>query len=174
MKPINASQRRKAFFSYLIIFLITLLPICFSIYMYGRVDQVENAFLREKYEEKKKQTGEISNERIVYSKLENNALELKRKVTEAADRATKSQQAGNILSKIQEVEGALGEFRNNTYNAGRASATDSALVRILDDQLITLTALNGIYRETFDDLDEKSDNYDDLKEAFDDYKKLRE
>lgn len=174
MKPINAPERRKAFFTYLFVFLITLLPICLSLYLYGRVDHVENAFLREKYEEKRKLKGEISNERIVYANLESNTLELKRKVTEATDRATTSIQAGNILSKIQEVEGALLQFKSNTYNTGQASATDSALVRILEDQLYTLTELNSIYRSTFEKLEKQIDNYDELQESFDNYKKARD
>lgn len=169
MKPINAPERRKAFFTYLFVFLITLLPICLSLYLYGRVDHVENAFLREKYEEKRKMKGEISNERAVYSKLEINTLELKRRVTESSDRAASTQQAGNILSKIQEVEGAFMEFKNNTYNAGRASATDSSLVRILTDQLYTLTELNAIYRAVFNEFEKEKEKYDVLDK---DYKRL--
>ena len=46
MEPINKKERRVSILSFLGIFLLAIVPICIGVYLFARVDNVENRHLR--------------------------------------------------------------------------------------------------------------------------------
>lgn len=163
MKPVNSAQRRKAFLSYLLVFVITLLPICLSIYLYGRVDHAENDFLREKYR-RSQQIQEVKySESRIYNSLNQDIISVENQITQSQAIAVTSPESGNIEPKISALKRSLREV-DSELSGEKLNATEAQMLEMIRTQAECLEKMNGIYRSTFQKLRDEREEVEKLQD----------
>jgi hypothetical protein len=163
MKPVNSGQRRKAFLSYVLLFFITMIPFCLSIYLYGKVDEAENVFLREKYRQSQQLNEVKYSEERVYSALNSDIIAVQNQITQSQGVSTTSPESGNIEPKINQLNRTLRELQNELRDV-ETNPTEALMLEMIKAQSESLEKLNGIYSETFIKLRDERDEVKAMKE----------
>lgn len=163
MKPVNSSERRKAFLSYVLLFVIAVVPIGLSIYLYGKVDAAENEFLREKYRQSQQLKEVKYSEDRVYSALNADVIAVQNQITQSQGVATTSPESGNIEPKINQLNRTLRELQNELRDV-ETNSTEALMLEMIKAQTQSLERLNGIYRETFIKLRDEREEVKAMKE----------
>lgn len=123
MKPINARRRTGQFFRFLLLFLLAVAPITAFMYLYGRVDHVENEYLRSAYQSRR-EIGSVDQDRQV---LLNGVIQY---ATELNDLLTaKSNDMATLkegTNKSGEIDGTLTKLDNALINLRRGLGNTAA------------------------------------------------
>ncbi len=186
MRPLNTRERRIQFLRFLALFLLAVLPIVVLVWLQGRVDHVENDFLRSKYAKNKAQ-GEVS---AAYegklSAMEKQARDLRTFVVQksGAMEKFKCEEQGELDDKVGSLVSARDEFR---LQASTANLNDSIVLLIADHYQAVSSKFISVYekacadRETAEGLmkelqDKLKKAEEDLRDSEDrllQYKQLR-
>lgn len=142
MRPLNSKERRVKFLLFVLLFVLSTLPLLLLVYQYGKLDVAENRYLRERYDECR------SDQR---SKDED-----RRKVVELAARVRKVRDylkdknpsmmdfdqdySGTIESDIREVKSDEVPYRDYA---------DSTLLKLIEDMSGSLILMNRVYEKGY-------------------------
>lgn len=107
MKPLNAKERKKAFWTYLGFFVLALIPICAAIYLHGRVSRVENEFLRTNYTENTQRQSLDESERAVFRAITWNSESLKEYLNKEKATSISKDKSGEIDNLIADINTSL-------------------------------------------------------------------
>ena len=178
MRPLNTRERRIQFFRFLALFLLAVLPIVLLVWLNGRVDHVENGFLRKEYGQKLIET----QDREKFEKVLGNVVERAKSLDAAIVNNEGDLQAmegkrqdGEIRTKSKELKEAIDAFQE--YAKGQGA--NKAVIDVGGVLLQSATSLVDIYKagfelhaKTTEDLkranEEKKELEDDLKECKED------
>lgn len=169
MRPLNTRERRAQFLRFSLLFLLAVLPIVLLTWLFGRVDHVENDFLRSKYENQREQ-GKMSAKYTAYlAALSNSANELKGYVTKS--NAMMSELQFTDIATLREHVGQLEKDHDNfTLVANQSNVQDSTMLLISSHFRSVATNLVDVYAKA---LDQKRDLDKDLKTAEEEFEKKK-
>ncbi len=166
MKPLNKKERRKAFWKFTLLFFLAVVPICTAIYLYGRVDKAENAFLRKEFEARA-HNAEIDGSTIdrgrLYTSLKASVAELKNYLISNDPNFVNNQLYGEISTKITPIDDNIQKFNKEIRSKGLASQADSVLYDLIILQIDNLIRLNSIYEDTSKKIREIEEELDDTE-----------
>ena len=177
MRPLNTRERRIQFFRFLALFLLAVLPIVLLVWLHGRVDHVENDFLRKQYSAKLVETEDREKFEKVLNAVVDRAKALDAVILgREGDLLTMSgkKQDGEIRSKNKELLEAVDAFQE--YAKGQGA--NKAVVDVGKVLWQSTTSLVEVYKSGFD-LNTKSAEElqrckDEKKEAEEDLKECKE
>lgn len=149
--------------SYVLLFVIAVIPICLSIYLYGKVDDAENDFLREKYRQSQQLKEVKYSEDRVYSALNADIIAVQNQITQSQGVATTSPENGNIEPKLSQLNRTLRELDNELKDM-ETNKTEALLLEMIRAQTQSLEKLNAMYRETFIKLKDEREEVKNMKE----------
>lgn len=115
MRPLNTRERRIQFFRFLALFLLAVLPIVVLVWLHGRVDHVENDFLRKQYSTKLKMQMDEEKFNKVLSAVTQSASDLQTAITSASagmETMSGKREDGEILNKSRALGKAIDEFQD--------------------------------------------------------------
>lgn len=170
MRPLNTRERRIQFTRFLLLFLLAVLPIVTLVWLHGRVDHVENDFLREHYQAQLE-------EQLDQDKF-NKALD---DVTGSADRLIQllNDKSGDLLlmsgrrvdgevdNKVNDLDEAITGFQ--AYSAG--GGANKAVSDVATSLRKCSTSLLEIYKEGFNKTGKQTDELKTCKEDRDAFEK---
>jgi len=110
MDPLNAQERRAHFFRFLLLFLFAVTPVVMVTYLYGRVDHVENTFLRSHYREQQ---------------------------SSGASSAARGQLVKDLMDQVQLVNLSAADEKMQNLD-GKMEATMNTHLKQLDDKISAL------------------------------------
>ena len=145
MRPLNTRERRIQFFRFLALFLLAVLPIVLLVWLHGRVDHVENDFLRKQYSTKLKMNLDEEKFNKVLSGITQNANDLQTAITTASagmETMTGKREDGEILNKSRALGKAIDEFQDF---AG-ASTTHGAVSEVAKVLKESTELFIGVYK----------------------------
>lgn len=167
MKPINARRRTGQFLRFVLLFLLAVAPITAFMYLYGRVDHVENEYLRIEYQ-KKRDIGNVDKDR---QKLLDGVLQYSRELNDLL--ASKSSDMATFkegTNKSGEIDATTAKFENALTNLNRGlgtSATDSTHFPFVDVATAFVGSakrFNDVYRKSFDQSEQLNRKVAELNE----------
>jgi len=151
MGPTNAQDRRRQFFRFLLLFLLAVAPITTVVYLYGRVDHVENEYLRSKYVVTKA-VGEQGDElRKLVSALLTQVNDVSELATKPEMLELNAQLGANMKKKLSDLKDRIIALQNNP-----AAAQDSALKALsmtANTYHVTIQSYNDLYTSASEKLD---------------------
>jgi len=177
MKPLNKKERTKAFWRFTALFIVSILPICLTFYLFGKVSHVENTFLREQYSLLKENLSEEQGEERMYNNIIDASRDLSTRMNDISGSALTTNSSPRIESSISNFETSLSGLNNTVIN-GLSSQTEASLLEVSRNMVNSLRRLNdGYYSRTWeelkdakDDLEECEEDKDDLKDELKGYK----
>ncbi|NEN23562.1 hypothetical protein G3O08_08615 [Cryomorpha ignava] len=150
MRPLNSKERQKAFWKFTLLFFLAVVPVCTAIYLYGRIDKAENAFLRSEYEKRVTVKATDINVNKYYEDFHQKIDDVNSLLTKSEPKVLNSQLYGDIDVAIKGIEVELQKFQKNVIASSRGSAVDSLTANMISSQIDNLKILNRIYRKTSD------------------------
>lgn len=150
MRPLNTRERRIQFFRFLALFLLAVLPVVLLVWLHGRVDHVENNFLRQKYARQRAEGEATADHALLVQNLVTSADELRSYVQKksAALEKLKGDEKGELedrLDKMSDMHDAMNKkLRTQT-------AADSALLAISSQYHTVATKLTNVYVKACED-----------------------
>ncbi len=168
MKPLNTAERRKAFWKFTLLFFLAVAPICIAIYLFGRVDNVENDFLRKSYvKEGKIQEGKL-NRNTYYADIKFSIANLNTYLIENEPNFLNNQLYGTLQTSIDKIQAKQDRFYVDVVKTN-GTELDSLTWDIVKLEIDNLKRLKKIYENTsvkMYDLDEKLETAkEDFKEC---------
>ena len=148
--------------SFLFMFILAIVPICISIYLFGRVDHAENDFLREKYRQSQQLQEVKYSEARVYSSLNDEVIAVQNQITQSQDVATARPESGNIESRINALNRSLRELQGELSGV-KLNSTEALMLEMIRSQAESLEKMNSIYRDTYARLRDERDEVAKLK-----------
>ena len=159
MSPINSPERRIQFLRFVALFLFSVLPLLLLVHAYGRVDKVENEFLREQY----RQNLQVQRNKEAYmdklGKLHSAYKDLSDGVVnKAADmQRFDADQSGVVFNRVDRVQNTRTDFYNLISSAKQPA--DSVLSEVVLDGLNVVATFSSVYnadREEIEDLQDEN------------------
>lgn len=145
MRPLNTRDRRIQFFRFLTLFLLAVLPIVLLVWLHGRVDHVENDFLRKQYSTKLKMDMDEEKFNKVLSGITQNANDLQNAITAASagmETMAGKREDGEILIKSR----ALGKAIDDFQDFASASTTHGAVSEVAKVLKESTESFIGVYK----------------------------
>ena len=164
MKPLNSKVRQKAFWKFTLLFFLAVVPICVAIYLFGRIDRAENAFLRSEYEKRVTVKATDVNVNKYYEEFHQKIDDVNSLLIKSEPRALNSQLYGDIEVAIKEIETRLQKFQKDVISTNRGSAVDSLSANMLNVQIDNLKILNRIYKKSSEKITSQETELTDTKE----------
>ncbi len=154
MEPLNTQERRAHFFRFLLLFLFAVTPVVIVTYLYGRVDHVENTYLRSTYEGNRSSSEAAAGKARKLADVINKAGDLTTLVTESSGDMLKFHLGTN---RSGEIEGKLEKFKEATEDLNRelGSPPDSVMLQFVAlsrNYAQSCKQFNSAYRQACDDL----------------------
>lgn len=156
MRPLNTRERRIQFTRFLLLFLLAVLPIVTLVWLHGRVDHVENDFLREHYQAQleeqldqdkfNKALGDVtgSADRLIQLINDKNGDLLQMSVRRVD---------GEIKNKVLDLDKAITGFQNFSAGGGANKAV-SDVATVLRQ---CATSLQEVYVEGYVNIGKQAD-----------------
>lgn len=139
MRPLNSKERRVKFLLFVLLFVLSTLPLLVLVYQYGRLDVAENRFLREQYVDC------VSKQNMKEQDLT--------KINEV------KVQVGNVRELLTKKSAEMIELRLNNFaevnsriksvkvsDVPKYDETDESLVQMVEDLNASLDLMNEVYR----------------------------
>ncbi len=150
MRPLNTRERRVQFFRFLLLFLLAVLPVVLLVWLHGRVDDVENAFLRKQYERQQAEGEASADHALLVQNLVTSADELRSYVNKksAALEKLNGEEKGELddrLDKLFDMREAMNK-RLRTI-----TTSDSALLAMSDQYHTVASKLTEVYAKACED-----------------------
>lgn len=163
MKPLNTAERRKAFWKFTLLFILAVMPVCIAIYLYGRVDNVENNFLRTNYvKEGKKQDGKLDRN-TYYTDIKFAIANLNTYLIENEPNFINYQLYGNIMTSIDKIQAKQDRFYVDVVKTN-GTALDSLTWDIVRLEIDNLKRLQNIYEKTSAKMNDQFEKLEIAKE----------
>ncbi len=160
MSPINSPKRRLQFLRFVALFLFSVLPLLLLVHAYGRVDKVENQFLREQY----RQNLQVERNKEEYldklGKLHSAYKDLSDGLVNAASvmQSFDQVESGVVFNKVTKVQDTRTDFYNLIGSAKQPA--DSVLSEVVLDGLNVVTTFRSVYdaaRKEIGDLQDENE-----------------
>jgi len=164
MKPLNRKQRQKAFWKFTLLFCLAVVPVCIAIYLYGRIDKAENAFLRSEYEKRIVVKASDININKYYEDFHQKIDDVNSLLIRSEPNVLNSQLYGDIDVAIKGIEVELQKFQRNIIATSQGTAIDSLSADMVMTQIDNLKILNRIYRKTSDKIISQESELRDTKD----------
>lgn len=170
MRPLNTRERRIQFTRFLLLFLLAVLPIVLLVWLHGRVDQVENDFLRKQYSAKLEQ--EMDKEKFdkALGDVTGRANDLIKQINEKNGEllAMSGRRCdGEIKNVNNDLVKALEGFQ--TYTA--ADEANKAVYDLANNLNQCAIALQDVYKEGYTQIGKRDDELKRAKEDLTDMEK---
>lgn len=164
MKPLNRKERQKAFWKFTLLFFLAVVPICIAVYLYGRIDKAENAFLRSEYEKRVIFKASDININKYYEDFHRKIDDVNNVLIQTEPKALNSQYYGDINVAIKGIEDELQKFQKDVIATKRGTAVDSLSAVMISKQIDNLRILNRIYTKTGDKIISQETELKDTKD----------
>ncbi|HMU13708.1 MAG: hypothetical protein JST41_00435 [Bacteroidetes bacterium] len=170
MRPLNTRERRVQFFRFLALFLLAIAPFILLTWLFGRVDHVENEFLRSQYETKRADGAVAAKYREQLIKLERSTGGLKDYVVTKSGTMAKLDfnDNGTLTDHIGKVKSDLENFENESRES------DSTLISITKALESVATNLQNAYIEAAEEVAKKNEELSEMKKDLDKAKTERD
>ena len=168
MRPLNRKERQKAFWKFTLLFFLAVVPVCIAVYLFGRVDKAENAFLRSEYEKRVIFKATDININKYYEDFYRKIDGVNSVLQQTEPKALSSQYYGDINVVIKGIEEELQKFQKDIISTKRGTAIDSLSADIMDKQIHNLKILTKIYSKAGDRIISQETELKDTKERLTD------
>jgi len=143
MRPLNSKERRVKFLLFVLLFVLSTLPLLVLVYQYGKLDVAENRFLREQYKDC------MSNQSVKEQDL-TKINEVKVQVRDVKELLTKksAEMIELRLNNYAEIVTRINSVKVSdvpTYDE-----TDKSLAQMVEDLNASLALMNEVYRSGLD------------------------
>jgi chromosome segregation ATPase len=176
MRPLNTRERRIQFFRFLALFLLAVLPVVVLVWLHGRVDHVENDFLRKQYARQRAEGEATAEHTLLVQNLVSSADELRSYVQKksAALEKLKGDEKGELEDRLDKLID-MREVMDKKLRTQTAS--DSALLALSYQYHTVATKLTDVYVKACEDQQRMNDMLTeaqkDLKSKQEDLEKLQ-
>jgi glutamine phosphoribosylpyrophosphate amidotransferase len=148
MRPLNTRERRIQFTRFLLLFLLAVLPIVLLVWLHGRVDHVENDFLREHYVSNQLTAENDSQREKLFKDVRNKAADLNDLIANNADPMKtfekNTNMSSNISGRLQKLKDAIGDFKL-VLSATKEDSVYLAIVDLSNNLQMAASNLNDVY-----------------------------
>lgn len=164
MRPNNTKDRRRAKLKFLGFFILSILPICVAIYLYGRVDPVENKFLRSEYEDIQRESEKTQEYLKAKQELLDKSLNVRNYLTQNAEEIKNYSSSGYTTSLgelTDDLETARSKF--NFELRKHDLSADTCLINMAVDYQRALKRFTDIYDVGVKNLEKLSKDLESTK-----------
>lgn len=149
MEPLNKKERQVNIGSFVLILLLTLLPICAGVYLFARTDAHENELLRTKVGAMKVYEEEEDN---IAQKQQDITLKVKALIEELNKVSTSKDMSGELADQIYGLPTSLKDQLTdlNRSVVGQEKKNDTSL---MIDMCLALQHYNEGYKDLYDEKD---------------------
>jgi methyl-accepting chemotaxis protein len=155
MEPINKKERRMSILSFLGVFLLTILPICIGVYLFARVDNVENRHLRALVKSQQSTAEESEEVGFTEKELSQQILELN-KFLESKTEVISPNLHSEVVDKMSEIGSTSSKLYDQLESQDRKE-----YVSMIQQMKSSMNKFNAIYKMI-------SENYEDAQNEIDD------
>ncbi len=161
MRPLNSKERRVKFLLFVLLFVLSTLPLLVLVYQYGKLDVAENDFLREEYEKCQLTQSVKQKDQAKMDKVKLQVKEVRELLANKSSdmNALRSNNYAEIASKIKEIK---------INEVPLYDETDESLKLMVEDLSASLDLMNEVYRsglEISKDLDLQKELLIDCKSS---------
>jgi len=153
MRPLNSKERRVKFLLFVLLFVLSTLPLLVLVYQYGKLDVAENDFLRKRYKELQKDQHSVEVDQTKVDNVQRQVSEFQKFLSDRnADMLELKRDYSNT------IETSIGGF--NLSEVPRLDHADTALIKMVEDLRGSLRLMNSVFASGV----ELRQEYDKLKE----------